>query len=371
MPNLPVLSSAASPLLAKSGGERRVTLKDVAAVAGVSHTVVSIILNGAKSTGIGISDAARERVVLAAEELGYRRNGSMSAMRSGRFGCVALLLSTDKNTSALPQLVLDGLHDELMEHNVHLSLFRLPDEQLTDPQRLPKILREWMADGMVVDYTFAIPPRLIELIDAYKLPAVWFNTWREFDCVRPDDFSAAKALGEHLLQLGHRQIVYVDFGHDAGDIEVRGEKSTDHYSAYDRFHGLNSAFEAAGVSMHSDVGRVSDFRGRLARIKELLGTHHPTAIVSYGGEGMDSSLMAARDLGIEVPSELSIAGFGSAGMEFLGVPFTAMIVPEREIGRELARTILQKIEDPEKKFPVSSIPFAFEVGRTCAPALNR
>ena len=81
---------------------RRITIKDVAEHAGVANAAVSIVLNGAKSGNTGVSEAARHRILAAAEELGYRRNGSMVAARSGKFNAVGLLLSTNGNRSYLP-----------------------------------------------------------------------------------------------------------------------------------------------------------------------------------------------------------------------------------------------------------------------------
>jgi DNA-binding LacI/PurR family transcriptional regulator len=105
-------------------------------------------------------------------------------MRTGSFGCVALLLSTRQFHSALPIGLMEGIHDGLAERNLHLTFARVPDEKLTDEQEVPKFLREWMADGMIVNYTHDFPVRLLTLINEHEMPSIWTNAKLDADCVR-------------------------------------------------------------------------------------------------------------------------------------------------------------------------------------------
>ena len=217
-----------------------VTLLDVAQRAGVSKVSASVTLNGAKS-GTVLSEATRERILLAAHELGYKRNGSMASATTGRFGAVALLLSTDEFRSNLPQRMWDGIHDELAAHNMHLTLARLPDEKLTDEGEAPKILREWMADGMLIDYTHRIPHKMLELIRANQMPAIWINSQQDTDCIYPDDREAAVRLTRHLLELGHTRVLYLDVTNDLND-------AFGHYSVRERIAGYREVMRDAGLA---------------------------------------------------------------------------------------------------------------------------
>lgn len=80
---------------------KTITMKDVARCAGVHHSSVLVVLNGSRSTA-GISSITRQRILDAAEELGYRRNGSAHTIRTGRFGSAALLLSPKRSHSYTP-----------------------------------------------------------------------------------------------------------------------------------------------------------------------------------------------------------------------------------------------------------------------------
>jgi len=130
------------------------TLKVIAEAAGVSIPVVSQVLN---SKGQRFRPETRRRVRQAAERLGYRPNNSARAMATGRLGCAALVLSTQGYRSTLPAELLRGIDEELARHNMHLTIARLPDEKLTREGYVPKILREWLSDGLLINYTSDIP----------------------------------------------------------------------------------------------------------------------------------------------------------------------------------------------------------------------
>lgn len=150
----PVVSSSARP----------VTLKDVAARAGVGAMSVSAVLNGGGRGTRYVSDEARQRIEDAARELGYRRNGSAANIRNGRFGAVALLLSTEEIRSYVTSSLLAAIHDELAARDTHLVVTRIPDKDLIDSAFVPKILRELMVDGLIINYIERIPAHLIQMV---------------------------------------------------------------------------------------------------------------------------------------------------------------------------------------------------------------
>lgn len=358
-----VAKTNSSPIHSKTRS-RHVTMRDVAEAAGVKEACVSVVINGAKSNS-HVSPVARQRILEKAQALGYKRNSSMASMAKGRFSCVALMLSTNSDLSILPSLVLEGILDELERHDIHISVFRLPDEKLTDGKNLPKNLREWMADGMLIDYTHNIPEALKSVIEENTLPGIWINSKQECDCVRPDDFAVGVNATEYLLNLGHRRIAYVDL-HRVQD-EV-----LNHYSATDRYQGYLQAMQAAGQTPQSLFGRDVPPREHAAYIQRMLQNeeHRPTALVAYGNES-EAAIWAANQLGLEVPRDLSVVGLSysgnlSAGSVWNKIPLTTFLVPEREIGQRAAVMIQQKIQDPQQKIPSQILPFIFEKGESVA-----
>ena len=123
-----------------------------------------------------MSSATRARILAAAEELGYRRNASMGMARSGKFNALGLSLSTHPNHSRLTSELLKGLNEGVRENNLHRIVQELPDSPLTEVGFVPKILREWMCDGLLIDYIHNLPSELLELVRKNNTPAVWNNT---------------------------------------------------------------------------------------------------------------------------------------------------------------------------------------------------
>lgn len=337
--------------------DKAVTVKDVAARAGVHHASVSVVLNGAKS-GTGLSAQTRQRIIEAAEELGYKRNSSMVAGRTGRFGCVALLLSTNAQHSNLPQRLWQGVHDELAEQQMTLSIARLPDDEIT--RVVPKMLREWMVDGLLVDYTDHIPSRMMEMICSNNLPAVWINSKQPSDCVRPDDFEAGRRATEHLLDMGHRRIAYLDLTHAP-------DESEEHYSVRDRFEGYQAVMTAHGLKTQNlSCGVLPGAPVKV--VKEALSAPAPpTAFLCYGIPEPAAVFIAAASLGKRIPEDVSVMTFETLGASIVSLSLTSMVLPEYEVGRNAVQMLMRKVYDPLCCLNPQAVPFALQTGQTCAP----
>jgi len=97
-----------------------VTLKDVARQCGLSSSTVSRILNKSKATGFSAMEGTRSRVETTAVAMGYRLNHAAKATATGRFGCIAVLMSTYAGRSIYSPQLLDGVQESLASHNMHL-----------------------------------------------------------------------------------------------------------------------------------------------------------------------------------------------------------------------------------------------------------
>ena len=350
-------SSPSSPSLASKSN---VTLKQIARELGVSHQLVSFALNDTGRVG----DETRARIKETAARMGYQRNGSAMAMKKGRFGSVALLLSHSPTASSLPAGVLHGLMDELQGHDQHLSLFRLSDEELTDESLMPKVLREWMADGMIVDYTHQIPPGLVEIIENHRLPAIWLNANRDTDCVRPDDFGAGQMAARHLLDLGHRHIAYVGYLSGAPHAD-------DHHSLWARREGVRKAVEVAGARFtelpgNNEIG--ATHAERVAARREWLRlSDRASALVCYATPRV--ILRAAELENLAIPHDLSLITFGSKPNRATGedVALDTIVLNDAAVGRQAARLIRRKIERPDQTLPLCQVPCQLVAAGSCGP----
>lgn len=346
-----------------------ITIKAIAQRTGLSIPTVGNVLGRSAAR---YSATTRQRVFDAARELGYRPNSSARAMRQGKIGCAALVLSRSHQSthSHVPTGLLDGLDDELSQHNMHLAVTRLSDEQLSNEDFVPKVLREYMADGMIVNYTHEIPERMLELIHAHHTPAVWLNAKLPLDCVYPDDLNGAAAATEALISRGHRRIALIHLISPevfSGSFE-QAQRSF-HYSVADRAGGYSRAMLAAGLTpimAHND--RFVPERESIQTVRQLLsGEDRPTALLLYSENDVTSVLAAAASLGLSVPKDLAVMCFYPAELKVAGMNWATVPIPTVELGRRAVRMLLKRIETPDQHCTSEAVPYELPKVETIAP----
>ncbi len=331
-----------------------VTIKEIAQRTGLSMPTVCHVLG---SRGHKYRPETRERVLEAARELGYRLHSSARAMRTGRYGAVALLLSTVGSRSTLPGSQLDAIHDALAEQDLHLTLTKVPDEKLTSEGFVPKILRQSMVDGLLLNYFADIPQRMVDLIHRHDIPSVWINSKQESDCVYPDDRDVGRRATEHLLRLGHRHIAYVD------------HPISHHYSAVDRRQGYQDAMKQAGLSPRLlPLERPESTTPAAREAGWLKMPERPTAVIAYAPPVAQALVYAALAQGLRVPEDLSVVSFSYEPVHFITVSIATWIVPSHDMGRTAVQMLVSKMEEPGLTLPPRVIPFRLlEEGATIAP----
>jgi LacI family transcriptional regulator len=333
-----------------------VTLKDIADRAGVSRATAGLVLSGEATAGRFKADT-RRRVQQIAREMGYRSNSSAKAVSTGRFGSVALLLSTVGSRSLLPVDLLDGIHDALAKRDLRLVITRIPDEKLTSEGFVPKILRESGEDGLLINYNTQVPEHLAEMMALHQIPAVWLNTKQEADCVYPDDWQAGQLAAERLLELGHRRIAYVVYS------------SSLHYSAFDRAEGCRSFLRQNGLDLQViQIPQEVKLAERVAyALAHLAAPEPPTAIVAYTPAPMGCMFGAAMRLGLRIPQDLSVMTIDVRPVEYCGMRVDTLLLPEYVMGQEAVDMLQQKMLVPAAWLVPRALPVAFAPGETCAP----
>lgn len=326
--------------------EQMSILEQIAQEAGVSKMTVSRILRG---QNVPVYRKAKERAKLIlgiAERLNYRPNAAAKAVVSGKFHCVTLLLSptNDEKGELCPLLpgIMDGICAGLAERDYHLNVAHLSSAQ-AEGGALPKVLRENMSDGLLMNYYNEVPRRQMDLIEQYKIPSIYINMKRPFDCVFPDDFGAAKMGTEGLIELGHRQILY-----------LRNFQQP-HYSATDRREGYIAAMQARGLKPQVvEIDRLSDSQEEKLNVV-FSQPNRPTAVLGYVNHASAFMLTVAARHGLKVPRDLSLMHFGEDCM-VAGVLMGTISLPWFQVGKIAAQELLTKIEDPARQFPPQSIP---------------
>jgi LacI family transcriptional regulator len=299
------------------------------------------------------SAETRQKVEELARQMGYKPNAVARAMRSGKSGNLALLLNFDLGVSFLPQELLYGIEETVAAENLQLSLAQLPDAERERRGKLPKVLRELMADGLLINITHDLTSNLLDIIEKQNSPAIWINRRLGENAVFADDFGASRRLTEYFIGLGHRSIAYV------------GLNLTNHYSVWDRINGYKAAMREAGLApriVHLD----SDNFDEAAAL--LKAEHPPTALVTYSQPTAVRILhYAIAYLRLRVPQDLSVATFDLSTANNLGLQVGAMLLPEYEIGCQAVRMLLARIRRPELSCPGRAVKMEFDPGETCAP----
>ncbi len=340
------------------------SLKRIAEMTGLSVPTVVQVLG---TRGHRYRQETREKVQEAAAQIGYRPNAAARALNKGRFGSAAILCGANPWLNLLPQMLVDGIMDELEARNMHLTMARLSNDRLNQEDELPKVLRQWMADGLLINYNTEIPQQMQQYVKQYHLPAIWLNSKHDYDCVHPDDYGAGQQITENLLKLGHRRIAYADY--NKGMIDPSWHQV--HYSTHDRAAGYRDTMQAAGLSPREI--RSMDNTGEKHRleysIKWLGESDRPTAVIANGLHIGMAVWQAALKLQIKVPADMSIVaiGHGSYGDTHMGL--NTWIVPEYSEGREAVKLLCQKIQQPDVELPPAAVTYdCVRDGITLGPA---
>ena len=322
-----------------SGGA---TMKTVAAAVGVSASTVSNAYNKPEQLSAGV----RERIFAAARELGYAGpDAAARSLRSRRAGAIGLLF-TERLSYAFsdPYSVgmLAGLSEAAEDARTGLLLIPLGehDPHGDDDAWLDSVetVRSAVVDGVVAYCVDAGHPAL-EVVAQRGLPLVRSTDTPGSRRVVIDDQGSARALGEHLARLGHRDVaVVVDSTRDGGARYLTGEARL-FADARERLVGVR---EGLGEGAHITVvtgGHNAIESGMAAAELVLDRQERPTAIVSVSDVMAFGVLDAMRQRAIQPGREISVTGFDDLpAAEAAGL--TTVRQPIRDKGRLLGRMLL-------------------------------
>jgi len=336
----------------------RVTIAQIARAARAAQSTVSCVLNG-KFKESGASAERIAQIQAIARRLNYRPSAAARAMRTGRCDAIGLVLSTRPGRiSPFLDLWL-GLMDDLHVRGLSLTVARLPDDELTDDAALPRLMREWAVDGLLIDYVAEAPPHFIDLLRDQHIPTVWLNHRQDFDAAFPDDHHGARLATEHLIALGHRRIAW------------HSDNAGPHYSHGERLAGYTLAMTAAGLTPRAHLGdHWASAAERLPVARRLLKSDdRPTAVLCYGAQDALPLYVAALERGWRVPRDLSLITFHREPFATHGIDLTTAIIPAAAMGRAAVDLLLAKLAEAGQAQTAMALPYTLHAGATCAPPL--
>ena len=274
---------------------RRATVRDVAALAGVSIKTVSRVVNNETN----VRDATRERVLKAVADLDYQPHPAARGLAGRRTFSIGLLYESPHEFSYVQRL-LEGAYAACDDHRHALMLCSSKDTVTL--AMVSRFVRQTRVDGVLLTAPLCDRADITEFLVENRMAFVQISPSRsnpDWAAVAPDDFEAGCALTEHVLALGHRRIGFVE-----GDPR--------HGASHKRLAGHVHCLRGHGL--HADPALVTpgcfDFesgRRGLATLSAL--DEPPTAIIACNDDTAAGVVVAAHEAAIAIPKELSVVGF--------------------------------------------------------------
>lgn len=274
-----------------------VGIDDVARAAGVAPSTVSRALSGRGQ----VSERTRARVSDVARELGYTASAAASSLASGRTQCIGVIvpfLDRWYFTS-----VLSGVSDALSHLGYDLTLYNVSSDPDARRNMFESVIHRRRVDGMIAVALELAPDEAAQLA-RLDIPAITIGgRSQNLPGFAIDDVAVARLATEHLLKLGHRNIAHLG-GDPAYDLDFNIPSA--------RRQGYEQALTSADVEIDPSLYAIADFtiESGYRAAKRLLA--HPdsdlTAIFAASDEMAIGAILAARELGLEVPRDLSVVG---------------------------------------------------------------
>ena len=303
------------------------TILDIAARAGVSKSLVSLVLRDAPS----VSEAKRRAVLAAAAALDYRPNLVARSLVRRRTNVLGVMLSDLHNTFFAD--VLDGVAGRAADLG-YKALIVTGNRAAEGEAEAIETLLELRTDGLVLAAPRLETERIVEA--ARSVPVVLVSravTSPRVDSVTNDDQAGAALAVDHLAGLGHRRIAHVDGGRGAG---AQGRRQG--YVRAMRGHGLGAEIRIAGGDYTEEAGA--------AGVEELLASGPPpTAIFAANDLSAIGALDALGRRGLRVPEDISLVGYDNTSVAALRhIDLTTIDQPRLAMGRTAVELLLQRIE---------------------------
>ncbi len=312
----------------------RPTIDDVSSLAGVSTKTVSRVLNNHRY----VSEDTREKVEKAMAELGFRPSMAARILAGNRSQQIALIY--DNHSPYYMNQVQQGCWSRCQEAGIRL--LSQPVDVL-DPdvgRQLLGLVAETHVDGVVLSSPATDCQAILDVLEEGNVPYVRMSPGTNHSLTSSvfiDDAQAADDLTTHLANIGHRRIGFI-IGHP------------NHTGSQDRLFGYRRALDRAGISYEPQLVRQGEFdfeSGRIAAEKLLDLKNPPTAIFASNDDMAAGVLAVAHRRSLDVPGELSVAGFDDTTLaQMVWPPLTTIRQPMRDLAYTAVDLLLKRHDQP-------------------------
>lgn len=336
-------------------GSRPPTMEDVAARAGVSRALVSIVFGDRPGAG----EATRQRVREAAAALGYAPDQRARLLGRKRSRLLGVSFGVEHPFHGA---LVEALYAAAEAQGYDLALSAVAPTRSED--RAVASLLAYRCEALVLLGPTVATSALAGLGSRVPLVVVARNVRSPgLDVVRTDDVAGARQATEHLVGLGHRRIAHVDGGRAPGTAERR--------------RGYRDAMDGAGLGDHRQVlaGGLTERDGAAAVARLLAGTpadRAPTAVLAFNDLSALGVLRAAADAGLDVPGDLSVVGYDDSRAASLAwVDLTTVRQDTTELAVQAVTRAVARLRPAAAGPAVVVAPRLIPRGSTAPPAAGR
>jgi DNA-binding LacI/PurR family transcriptional regulator len=316
----------------------RVTIKEVAELAGVSRSTTSRALAG---TGY-VAEPVRQRVRKAAEELGYVVDATARSLKQRSSRVIGVMVSDLRN--AFYADLAWGAGKRAREAGYTMLLVDDGGRPADELEAANAFVASRVA-GVVLT---PVAEAAAAFLERQRVPVVEVDrVFGDVDAVVIDNRHAARTTTEHLLSLGHQRIALVI-------------DETDWTTGRDRRAGYADAHEAAGIALDPSLVVTAGWDADAAHavVRSLLATpDRPTAVFAANNLLAEGVWRAATGLGLTVPSDLSLVAFDDAPWMSMVTPgVTAVTQDAALLGAEAVGLLLERLADPDRPVQRITVP---------------
>ncbi len=337
------------------------SIVEVAKRAGVSVATVSRVLS---RSSYPVSEDTRRKVLQAAKEIKYAPNSLARSLRAQRSHLIAVLVGD--NADPYFAEIMRGVEDVANELG-YLTILCNSDRNPTKELHYLRLLQDYRADGVIFAGSGLNEPGYPEQLEAVVqeitgrggAAVTLAQHTLHVPSIQPDNFGGARQMTERLIALGHRRIAFV-----TGPSNVT--------AANVRLQGYMAAMIAAGLPIDPDLllaGNFDQAGGELAgrSLAQLPPAGRPTAVFAANDETAFGVLAGLGRLGVRVPQDISVCGFGDLPMaELVMPPLTTIRIALRDLGRAGARKLIALLHR-EAVAPVEMFPTTIVERESTAP----
>ncbi|MEM7322894.1 MAG: LacI family DNA-binding transcriptional regulator [Actinomycetota bacterium] len=301
----------------------RPTMDDVAARAGVSRALVSLVMRKSPR----VSDSSREKVLAAAAELGYRPNVLARNLASGQTRTVGVMLNDLHNPyfTEMAEGVADAAEEAGLQVLINSGWQR--DEGET---KAVEALLELRTDGVVLAAPRLPHEVLTDFADQVPMAVVsYYGEPDAFDTISNDEEHGARLVVDHLVDLGHERIAHINAAQATGGPE--------------RCSGFIAAMTRYGLAPIVVDGDFNEEAGYAATAQLMSLREPPSAIFAGNDLAAIGVLSYLRTEGIRVPEDVSLVGYDDTLLARIGpVSLTTVHQPRQQYGRRALELLSER-----------------------------